>query len=100
MSELAYKLRSLKEKVKSWSKEENQRMKDKSAVLENEINALLSSTPSAILKKEQHEKLLLLKNGLHKFLDHEIYSAKLQSRVTWDSKGDANTKYFHVVASA
>ena len=100
MSELAYKLRSLKEKVKSWSKEENRRMKDKSAVLENEINALLSSTPSAILKKEQHEKLLLLKNGLHKFLDHEIYSAKLQSRVTWDSKGDANTKYFHVVASA
>ena len=77
MSKLPYNLHSLKEKVKSCSKEENRRMKDKSVVLENEINALLSSTPLAILKKEQHEKLLLLKNGLHKFIDHEIYSAKL-----------------------
>ena len=33
-------------------------------------------------------------------MDHEIYSAKLQSRVTWASKGDATTKYFHAVASA
>ena len=69
---LAYKFRILKEKVKSWKKEETKRMKDKSTLLENEINVLLSSSPSAILKKEQHEKLLSLKNDLQKLLDHEI----------------------------
>ena len=60
MFELSYKLRILKEKVKTWSKEETQRMKDKSVILENEINALLSSSPLAILKEDQHKKLLSL----------------------------------------
>ena len=32
--------------------------------------------------------------------DHEISSARIQSRITWALKGDANTKYFHAVASA
>ena len=67
MSDLAFKLRRLKEKVKTWSKEETQKMKDKSALLENDINALLSSTPSAILSKEQQEKLLSLKKIYKRF---------------------------------
>ena len=100
MSDLAFKLRRLKEKVKTWSKEETRKMKDKSIFLEEEINALLSSSPSAILKEEQHQRLLILKAEIQKLLDHEIYSVKLQSRVTWASKGDANTKYFHAVSLA
>ena len=33
-------------------------------------------------------------------MDHELQSARLQSRLTWALKGDANTKFFRAVASA
>ena len=40
------------DKVKSWTKSEALKMKDKSAVLEEEISSLLLSSQSAILNKE------------------------------------------------
>ena len=97
--ELSFKLRVLKEKVKSWTKVEALKMKDKSVFLEEEISSLLFSSQSAILNEEQQLRLNSLKTDLQKLLDHELYSARLQSRVTWALKGDANTKYFHAVAS-
>ena len=75
-------------------------MKDKSIFLEQEINSLLSSSQYAILNEEQELRLNSLKADLQKVLDHELYSARLQSRVTWALNGNANTKYFHAVASA
>ena len=33
-------------------------------------------------------------------MHHELQSARLQSRLTWASQGDTNTKLFHAVASA
>ena len=69
-------------------------------MLEEEISSLLLSSHSAILNDEQHHRLISLKADLQKLLDHELYFARLQIRVTWASNGDANTKYFHAVASA
>ena len=96
----SYKLRLLKEKVTSWTKLEAQKMKEKSAYLEDEICSLLNLTQFAILNNEQQGRLNSLKADLQKILDHELYSARLQSRVTWALNGDANTKYFHAMASA
>ena len=53
MYDLSFKLRVLKEKVKSWTKVEALKMKDKSVALEEEISSLLFSSQSAILSEEQ-----------------------------------------------
>ena len=49
---LSYKLRVLKDKVKSWTKFESLKMKDKSVFLEEEISSLLSSSHSEILNED------------------------------------------------
>ena len=82
MQDLHIRLRTLKEKVKSWTKTEALKMKDKSAALEKEINSILLSSHSAILNQDQQLKLNSLKNDLQKLIDHEINSARLQSRIT------------------
>ena len=92
MNALSFKLRLLKEKVKSWTKMESQKMKEKSVYLEDEINYLLHSTQSTILNNEKQGRLNSLKADLQKILDHELYSARLQSKVTWAVNGNANTK--------
>ena len=100
MNNLSFKLHLLKGKVKSWTKVESQKLKDKSVYLEDEISTLLHSSQSAILNDGQQCRLNSLKADLQKLSDHELYSARLQSRVTWALNGDANTKILHVVASA
>ena len=100
MNAFSGKLRLLKEKVKPWIKAESLKLKDKSFMLEEEISSLLLSSHSAILNDEQNHRLISLKADLQKLLDHELYSARLQSRVAWASNGDANTKYFHAMPSA
>ena len=52
MNNLSSKLSLLKEKVKSWTKVESQKMKDKSVYLEDEISTLLHSSQYAILNDE------------------------------------------------
>ena len=55
--ELSYKLRVLKDKVKSWTKVEARKMKDKSDFLEEEVSSLLYSSQSTILN-EGHQLIL------------------------------------------
>ena len=94
MYDLSYRLRTLKIRVKSWTKLEARKMQDRSVLLEEEINSLLSSSVYALLTDDQQLKLLSLKAELKKVIDHELYSARLKSRITWASNGDANTKFF------
>ena len=72
----------------------------KSVLLVEQINDILSTTRSAILPRDLQYRLNDLKVDYHKLLTHELNSARLQSRVTWASVGDANTKIFHDVATA
>ena len=52
MYDLCYRLRLLKDKVKSWTKAEAIKMKDNSAALEEDIGSLLLSSDSTILNHE------------------------------------------------
>ena len=75
-------------------------MKDKSILIENEINFILNSSSSGLLSLQINDRLWSLRAELKKLRDHELQSARLQSRMIWASLGDANTKLFHSVASA
>ena len=100
MEEFSLKLRLLKEKVKSWTRDKTLEMKDKSILIEDEINFILNSPSSSLLSLQINDRLLSLRAELKKLRDHELQSARLQSRMIWASLGDANTKFFHLVASA
>ena len=52
MQDLHIRLKTLKEKVKSWTKAESLKMKNSSVALEKEINSILLSSHSAILNQE------------------------------------------------
>ena len=94
MKNLHSRLKSLKEKVKSWTKIETLKMKENSVVLEKEINSILLSSHSAILNQEQQQKLNSLKKDLQKMVDHEINSSRLQSRITGLKKGMLILSFF------
>ena len=83
MQDFYDRLRILKEKVKSWTKVETLKMKDKSADLEKEISSILLASHSAILNQDQQQKLNSLKKDLQRLIEHDINSARLQSRITW-----------------
>ena len=100
MEEFSLKLRLLKEKVKSWTHHKTLEMKGKIIHIEDEINILLNSSFSGIFILQINNRLWSLRVELKKLRDHELQSARLQSRMIWASLGDANTKLFHSMASA
>ena len=98
MADLSLKLRLLKKKVKIWTHEKTLEMKEKIILIEEEIKILLESSSIGLLCSLDNNRLLALREELHRLMDHEIQSNRLQSRMTWASLGDANTKFFHSVA--
>ena len=100
MDALSQKLRLLKRKVKVWMRNKSLAMKHDLISIESEIKNILGSSVSGILSSQDNIRLFVLRDKLKLLLDHELRSALVQSRMTWENLGDANTKYFHSVASA
>ena len=100
MEDFSLKLRLLKEKVKSWTYDKTLEMKDKRIHIEEEINIILNSSSTGLFVLQENNRLRSLCEELKKLRDHELQSARLQSMMIWVSLGDANTKFFHSMASA
>ena len=98
MEDLSAKLHLLKGKVKDLTRTKSMEMKYKSILLEDEINCLLKSSTSGILGARDQSRLIALRLELKRWLNHELLSTRLQSKVTWALQGDSNTKFFHAVA--
>ena len=74
-------------------------MKRESSAIDLEINSLISALPSGLLSLEDMNTLHVLEDRKDKFIAHEILTWKLKRRTKWVELGDANTKYFHTLAS-
>ena len=99
MSSLALKLRFLKKKVKAWTRDRALQLKKEYMQVVEDISALLSSYPLGIMSLEDDASLRALRDRKFKMLSHETLTWKLKSRTKWAELGDANTKYFHSIAS-
>ena len=77
MEDLSVKLCLLKGKVKSWTKQKSIELKDKSALVEDEISSILGSSATTILSAKEQSRLAVLRLELKKWVDHELLSARL-----------------------
>ena len=94
MDALSQKLWLLKRKVKVWIHNKSLAMKHDLISIELEIKNLLGSSVSGILSSQDHIRLFVLGGKLKLLLDHKLRTAFLQSRMTWENLGDANTQIF------
>ena len=64
-----------------------------------EIWTLLTSTTLGILSQVDQMTLNELRLKKKSLMAHELLTWQLNGRTTWAAQGDANTKYFHSIAS-
>lgn len=100
MSGLAHKFRYLNSRVNVWTKNKTLDMKKESFKINEDINSFLTAFPSGILSLQDMNTLHALKDRKNLLMTHELLTWQLKRRTKWNELGDANTKFFHSIASS
>jgi hypothetical protein len=96
---LTWKLRVLKSKTKSWFLRHKSLEQSRLLSLETEISNLISGSSISALSLDESSHLKLLESNRNAILLNDENCWRLRSRATWLKSGDANTRYFHKLAS-
>jgi hypothetical protein len=96
---MVWKLKVLKIHTKAWLKEKKEKDHHNLIELESAISKLIMKSSRGALPLEDSELLKDLELTRNSILCEEENSWRLRSRATWLKGGDANTKFFHKVAS-
>lgn len=96
---LAKKIKHLKEKLKTWAREDFGSIRLKKLALLHDIGLLDNLKESRSLTDEETHKENDLRAEMYGILKQEEIYWKQRARVTWLKEGDENTSYFHSVAN-
>ena len=93
------KLKKLRQKMKGWAKNFYGKRRKEKILLQTTLHDLQKIKEERAYTQAEEDLWINSNNRLEEILQEEEEHWKLRSKQLWLEGGDANTKYFHTVAS-